>query len=68
MKIKSSSTIITRIEHISFQSNNEYMDIERHEGYIDISIGGTENAKFSVTPEDWEEINQKVLELFKQMK
>lgn len=58
----------TRIEHISFQSINEYMDIESHDGYVDISIGGTENAKFAVTLEEWQHINVKVLELFKQQK
>jgi hypothetical protein len=69
MKISANTqTLKTRIEHISFQSNNEYMDIESHDGYIDITIGGTENSKFAVTLEEWQWINEKVIELFKQQK
>ena len=55
-----------RIEHVSFQSHRVYMDIEWHHGYVDISIGGNETEKFSVTKEDWEMINKKVLELLNQ--
>ena len=68
MKFKTHPTLKTRIEHISFESNNEYMDIELHTDYIDITIGGTENSKFSVTLEEWVHINGTVIELFKQQK
>lgn len=63
---KERPAIKTRIEHISFESNSEYMDIEVHADYIDITIGGTENTKFSVTLEEWQEINKQVVQLFKQ--
>jgi hypothetical protein len=53
----------TKIEHISFQSENIYMDVESHEGYVDITIGGIENEKFSVTLEEWHIINKKVIEI-----
>jgi hypothetical protein len=56
----------TRIEHISFECQGEYMDVESHIDYVDITIGGTDNAKFSVTLEEWAIINKKVLELLKQ--
>ena len=68
MEKNSDTNLKTRIEHISFESNNEYMDIESHPDYIDITIGGTENSKFSVTLEEWQHINKKVIELFKQQK
>lgn len=63
---KKQPAIKTRIEHISFESNGEYMDIEAHTDYVDISIGGTENIKFSVTIEEWQEINEQVVKLLKQ--
>lgn len=55
-----------RIEHLSFESNSDYMDIESHDGYVDISIGGMENTKFSVDLEQWQIINQHVVKLLKQ--
>jgi hypothetical protein len=55
-----------RIEHISFEINGAYMDIEAHTDYVDITIGGTENEKFSVTLEEWDIINKKVIEILKQ--
>ena len=55
-----------RIEHLSFKSGGEYMDIEARDGYIDISIGGVENTKFSVTLADWEIINTEVRKIFAQ--
>lgn len=58
----------TVVEHISFESQKEYMDIESRIDYISITIGGTENAKFLVTREEWEHINKKVIELFNQQK
>lgn len=63
---KKQPTIKTRIEHISFQSNGEYMDVEVHTDYVDISIGGVENAKFSVTLEEWKKINAQIIKLLKQ--
>ena len=60
------SDIKTRIEHISFESNGEYMDVEVHTDYVDISIGGPENAKFTVTLEQWKKINTQVIKLLKQ--
>jgi hypothetical protein len=56
-----------RIEHISFEINGTYMDIEAHTDYVDITIGGTENEKFSVTLEEWDIINKKVIEILKQV-
>jgi hypothetical protein len=58
--------LVTVVEHISFESQKEYMDIESHIDYISITIGGTENAKFSVTRKEWEHINKKVIEIFNQ--
>jgi hypothetical protein len=63
---KEQSSIKTRIEHISFESEGDYMDVESHDGYVDISIGGVENTKFSVTLEQWQEINAQVVKLLKQ--
>ena len=60
--------LVTVVEHISFKSQKEWMDIESHIDYINISIGGTENTKFSVILEEWKHINTKVLELFNQQK
>jgi hypothetical protein len=56
----------TRIEQISFESQGIYMDIESHDGYVDITIGGIEMEKFSVTIDEWQIINKKVLEIIKQ--
>lgn len=63
---KEQSSIKTRIEHVSFESEGDYMDVESHDGYVDISIGGVENTKFSVTLEQWQEINAQVVKLLKQ--
>ena len=60
--------LVTVVEHISFKSQKEWMDIESYIDCIKISIGGTENTKFSVTLEEWKHINKKVLELFNQQK
>jgi hypothetical protein len=54
-----------RIEHLSFESYGEYMDVEAHDGYVDISIGGIENTKFSVTLEEWKKINKQIVKLLK---
>lgn len=63
---KSESSVKTRIEHLSFECNRTYMDVVSHDGYIDISIGGVENEKFSVTLEEWQEINEQIVKLLKQ--
>ena len=63
---KPESTIKTRIEHISFESQGSYMDVEFHDGYVDISIGGPENEKFAVTLEEWQEISEHVVKILKQ--
>ena len=55
-----------KIEHLSFESQGIYMDIESRDGYVDISIGVTENEKFSVTLEEWHIINENVLKILKQ--
>ena len=56
----------TRIEQISFESHGTYMDVESHDGYVDITIGGIENLKFSITLEEWEIINEHMLKMFNQ--
>jgi hypothetical protein len=61
-----SSSLKTRIEHLSFQSGKTYMDIEVHTDCIYISIGGIENEKFYVTLEEWKQINKNVVKLLKQ--
>jgi hypothetical protein len=58
--------VVVRIEQLSFESNGVYMDVEAHTDYVDISIGGTENEKFSVTLADWKIINEQVTKLLKQ--
>ncbi len=63
---KPQSTIKTRIEQISFESNNTYMDVESHDGYVDITIGGTEGEKFSVTLVEWQEISAQIIKILKQ--
>ena len=55
-----------KIEQISFESHGTYMDVESHVGYVDITIGGIENEKFSVTLEEWEIINEHMLKMFNQ--
>jgi hypothetical protein len=59
-------SITTRIEHLSFESEGSYMDVQFHDGYVDITIGGTENEKFPVTLEEWQEINTQVIKMLKQ--
>jgi hypothetical protein len=58
----------TRVEHISFESFGEYMDVQLHIEplSVDITIGGTENSPFNVTLDEWKEINRKVLAMLKQ--
>jgi hypothetical protein len=63
---KSTSTVKTRIEQISFECQNTYMDVESHDGYVDITIGGTEKEKFSVTLEEWQEISAQIIKILKQ--
>jgi hypothetical protein len=65
--VKETPKLKARIEHLSFQSGKTYMDIEAHTNYVDISICGTENEKFSVTLEEWQEIHQQVVKLLKQI-
>jgi hypothetical protein len=60
------SDIKVRIEQLSFESCGEYMDVQVHDGYVDITIGGVENEKFSVELEDWKIITQRVFELLEQ--
>jgi len=43
------SDLKVRIEQLSFESCGTYMDVVVHTDYVDITIGGTENEKFSVT-------------------
>jgi len=63
---KPEKSVTTRIEHLSFEVNGSYMDVESHDGYVDITIGGIENEKLSVTLEEWQEINEHVVKLLKQ--
>lgn len=58
--------IVVRIEQLSFESNGTYMDVEAHVDYVDITIGGIENEKFSVTLADWKIINEHVTKLLMQ--
>lgn len=60
------SSIKVRIEQLSFESAGQYMDVVVHDGYVDITIGGIENEKFSVELEDWQIITQRVFELLEQ--
>jgi len=55
-----------KIEQLSFESHGTYMDVESHDGYVDITIGGIENEKFSVTLEEWQIINEHMLKMFNQ--
>lgn len=55
-----------KIEQISFESQGTYMDVESHDGYVDITIGGVENEKFSVTLEEWHIINEHMIKMFNQ--
>lgn len=63
---KDSVNLKVKIEQISFESHGTYMDVESHVGYVDITIGGIENEKFSVTLEEWEIINEHMLKMFNQ--
>ena len=58
--------IVVRIEQLSFESNGTYMDVEAHADYVDITIGGMMNEKFSVTLSDWKIINEHVTKLLMQ--
>lgn len=60
------SSIKVRVEQLSFESAGQYMDVVVHDGYVDITIGGIENEKFSVELEDWQIITQRVFELLEQ--
>ncbi len=55
-----------KIEQLSFESQGTYMDVESRDGYVDITIGGTENEKFSVTLEEWHIINGHMIKMFNQ--
>lgn len=55
-----------KIEQISFESQGTYMDVESHIGYVDITIGGVENEKFSVTLDEWHIINEHMIKMFNQ--
>jgi hypothetical protein len=63
---KEKSTVKVRIEQLSFEVNGTYMDIVAHTDYIDITIGGVENEKFSVELKEWLEINKQIVKLLKQ--
>jgi hypothetical protein len=63
---KETPELKVRIEQLSFESHGVYMDIEAHAEYADITIGGSENEKFSVTYDQWQVINQYVVKLLKQ--
>ena len=63
---KANVSMKVKIEQISFESEGTFMDIESHTDYIDITIGGTENEKFSVTLEEWHIINEHVVKILKQ--
>lgn len=65
-KNKNNSSLKIRIEHLSFESAGRYMDVEAHIDYVDITIGGVENEKFSVTLEDWEIINMEIRKMLQQ--
>jgi hypothetical protein len=67
LSTSNNSSLKIRIEQLSFESNGEYMDITAHTDYVDITIGGVENSKFSVTLDDWKIINKKVIEILKQV-
>lgn len=62
------SDIKVRIEQLSFQSCGTYMDVQVHDGYVDITIGGVENEKFSVELEDWKIISKRIFDLIQQEK
>jgi len=63
---KDSVNLKVKIEQISFESHGTYMDVESHDGYVDVTIGGLENEKFSITLEEWEIINEHMLKMFNQ--
>ena len=60
------SDIKVRIEQLSFQSGGEYMDVQVRDGYVDITVGGVENDKFSVTLADWKIITKRIVDLIQQ--
>ena len=55
-----------KIEQLSFESQGIYMDVESRDGYVDITIGGIENEKFSVTLKEWEIINEHMIKMLNQ--
>lgn len=63
---KDSVDLKVKIEQISFESHGTYMDVESRDGYVDITIGGIENEKFSVILEEWEIINEHMIKMFNQ--
>ena len=63
---KANVSMKVKIEQISFESEGTFMDIESHTDYIDITIGGIENEKFSVTLEEWHIINEHMIKMFNQ--
>lgn len=63
---KDNVSLKVKIEQMSFESEGTFMDIESHTDYIDITIGGTENEKFSVTLEEWHIINGHMIKMFNQ--
>ena len=64
--IKDPINLKVKIEQISFESHGTYMDVESHVGYVDITIGGIENEKFSVTLEEWKIINEHMKKMLNQ--
>lgn len=65
-KLIEDKPMVVRDEHISFEINGTYMDAVAHTDYVDITIGGSENEKFSVTLKDWMIINKLIIKLIKQ--
>lgn len=63
---KDSDDLKVKIEQISFELHGTYMDVEAHDGYVDITIGGVENEKFSVTLEEWKIVNEHMIKMFNQ--
>jgi hypothetical protein len=63
--MKADRGLIVRIEQLSFESMGVYMDVEKHDGYIDVSVDSSER-KIALTEDDWKIIDKKVRELFKQ--
>jgi len=60
------SSIKVRIEHMSFESNGKYLDVEVHTDYVEISVGGIENEKIALTLQDWKIIDTEVRKVLQQ--